>query len=70
VVARADAGVTLDDGAAGLQNAARLGIPDDGQGGAVLDRTARIHELRLAGDRAAGGVLSMARARPSCQVVP
>ena len=48
------AGGALDDGAAGLQRAARERIADDEQRGAVLDRLAGIHELGLAENGAAG----------------
>ena len=53
----ADAGVArraLDDRAAGLQRAAAHGVLHDGEPRPVLDRAARIHELRLAENRAAG----------------
>jgi hypothetical protein len=52
----ADAGVAgsaLDDHAAGPQLSLLLGVLDDGECGAVLDRTAGVEELRLAVDLAA-----------------
>ena len=52
-----DAGVpggAFDDQAAGLQFAAFLGFKDHLAAGAVLHRTAGIHELGLAEDRAPG----------------
>ena len=55
--ADADAGIAggaLDDDAAGAQRAARDRVADDRQRGAVLDRTAGVHELGLAQNRAAG----------------
>ena len=51
-----DAGIAsraLDDGPARLQLAARDGVADDEQRGAILDRLARVHELGLAEDVAA-----------------
>ena len=54
---QADAGIAgraFDDGAAGPERAARDGVPDDEQGGAVLDRLAGIEEFRLAQNFAAG----------------
>ena len=42
------AGCALDDGAAGAQLAFRNRVPDDEQGGPILDRLARIHEFGLA----------------------
>ena len=54
---QADAGIAgraLDDDAARLQQPALFGVADDEQAGAVLDRLARIHELGLAQDLAAG----------------
>src|SRR5208282_3076411 len=54
---QADAGVargTLDDDAPRAQGAARLRVLDDGQGRPVLDRAARVQELGLAEDGAAG----------------
>jgi len=48
------AGGALDDGAAGLENAAPLGVGDDGEAGAVLHRAARVHELGLGENGAAG----------------
>ena len=54
---QADAGIAgraFDDHAAGPQQAALLGVADDEQRGAVLDRLAGIHELGLAEDVAAG----------------
>src|ERR1700752_4098023 len=53
----ADAGIagrSLDDDAAGAQQALLLGILDDGERGAVLDRAAGVEELSLAQDPAAG----------------
>ena len=53
----ADAGVAggaLDDRAAGLEDATFLGVEDDRETGAVLYRTARVHELGLAENGAAG----------------
>ena len=53
----ADAGIAggaLDDDAAGPERPALLGIADDGERGAVLDRLAGVHELGLAEDLAAG----------------
>ena len=53
----ADAGIAggaLDDDAAGLQQAALLGVLDDVERGAILDRAAGVEELGLAEDRAAG----------------
>ena len=52
----ADAGVAgrpLDDRAAGPKLALGDGVPDDEQGGAILDRLTRIHELGLAENLAA-----------------
>src|SRR5690242_8805554 len=43
----------LDDGAARLQRAAQLGIANDVERRAILHRSARIHEFRLAQDLAA-----------------
>ena len=60
----ADAGVAggaLDDGAAGLQHAALLGVGDDVEAGAILHRAARVHELGLAQDVAAGGLRGAAQ---------
>ena len=54
---QADAGIAgraLDDDTAGLKQAALLGILDDEERGAVLDRAARVEELGLAENRAAG----------------
>ncbi len=48
------AGGALDHGAAGAQFAALDRAFHDGARGAILDRAARIHELRLAEDLAAG----------------
>ncbi len=62
---QADAGVAggaLDDPAAGLQQAAPLGVADDEERGAVLDRLAGVHELGLAQDLAAGGLAGAAQA--------
>src|SRR4029078_7939601 len=50
---QADAGVPtcpLDDGAAGFQQPSRLGVLDNTQGHAILDRSAGVDELRLAED--------------------
>ena len=55
----ADAGVSggaLDDRAPRLEDAPRLGIADDPEGGAVLDRLPGIQEFGLAENLAAGGV--------------
>ncbi len=52
----ADAGIAggaFDDDAAWLQQAALLGVLDDVERGAILDRTAGVEELGLAKDRAA-----------------
>ena len=46
----------LDDDAAGPERASRDGVADDSQRRAVLDRSARVHEFRLAPDRAPGRV--------------
>jgi hypothetical protein len=48
------AGGALDDDPAGLEHAAPLGVQDDVERGAVLDRPARVQELGLPKDRAAG----------------
>ncbi|MCY1536772.1 hypothetical protein D9M68_722420 [compost metagenome] len=56
-VGQADAGIAcraFDHGAAGLQQAAALGVADDVERGAVLDRAARVQEFGLAVDIAAG----------------
>ena len=50
------AGGALDDRAAGPQQPLLLGVEDDRQRRPVLDRAARIQELALAQDLAAGGV--------------
>ncbi|KAJ0162558.1 hypothetical protein CTA2_4379, partial [Colletotrichum tanaceti] len=47
------AGGALDDGAAGLEEPALLGVLDDVERRAILDRAARVHELGLAEDLAA-----------------
>jgi hypothetical protein len=55
---QADAGIArraFDDGSAGFERAGTNSVADDGERRAVLDRTARIHEFRLAVDLAAGG---------------
>src|SRR4029077_6323314 len=55
-VRESDAGVAggaLDDRAARLQDAAALGIQDDPLCSPILDRAARIHELRFPQDFAA-----------------
>src|SRR5439155_3106554 len=52
---QADAGIAgraLDDDAAGLQQAAFLGVLDDVERGAILDRAPRVQELGLAEDHA------------------
>jgi len=54
---QADAGIArgaLDDHTAGLQLAGLLRRPNDTQGGTVLYRAARVHELGLAVDVATG----------------
>src|SRR5581483_6997431 len=48
------AGRALDDDTAGLQRPAALGIDHDVQGCAILDGSARVQELGLAEDLAAG----------------
>ena len=56
-VRETDAGVSgraLDDGSARLKRAAALGIEHDPFGRPVLDRTAGVHEFRLAEDFTAG----------------
>src|SRR5690606_27238222 len=50
------AGGTLDNSAAWLQTAAPLGILDDRTSSAVLDRAARIHELRFAENLTTGEI--------------
>ena len=57
--AEADAGIAggaFHDGPAGTQRAARDGVADDGERGAVLDRPAGIHEFGLAENPAARGL--------------
>ena len=44
----------FDNGSAGPQRAALFGVADDVEGGAILDRLGRVHELCLAQDGAAG----------------
>src|SRR6185295_9307394 len=56
------AGRAFDDGAARLELAAFLGRLDDAARGAILDRAARIHELGLAEDLAAGLITQRAEA--------
>ena len=54
---QADAGIAgraLDDDAARPQQAPLLGVADDEQAGAILDRLAGVHEFGLAEDFAAG----------------
>ena len=54
----ADAGVAcrpLDNGSAGQEGAATLGVQDDAKCGAILDGATGVHELRLTEDGAAGG---------------
>ncbi len=56
---QADAGIagrTFDDDASGTKLALGLRILDDGQSRAILHRTARVEEFRLAQDAAAGGL--------------
>ena len=53
-----DAGIAaggLDEGVAGADLAARLGVADHAQGRAVLDRTGRVVALQLDQDAVAGG---------------
>jgi hypothetical protein len=48
------AGRALDDHPAGAQLAGLFGVADDAPGGAILDRAARVEELGLGEDGAAG----------------
>ena len=60
---QADAGVAagrLDEGVAGLDVAALLGLEEHAHADAVLDRTAGVHELELA-EQLAGEVPADAR---------
>src|SRR5690606_33509740 len=62
---QADAGIAggaLDDGRARAQRTAALGIQQQAQRGAVLDRAARVEELGLAEDLAAGQLRGAAQA--------
>src|SRR5262249_33129678 len=65
----ADAGVpgcSLDDRPPWLQQSSRLGVLDDAERGAVLHRTAGIHEFGLAEDFAAGQLRKAAQADERC----
>src|SRR5262249_41476159 len=62
------AGRALDDEAARLEYAALLRVEEDVQGGSVLHRAARVHELGLAEDRAAR--LLRSSAQPDQRRVP
>jgi len=60
----ADTGIArgaFDDQSAGPQIPARDRVVNDGEPGTVLHRSARVHELRLAQDRAAGQLRRMAQ---------
>src|SRR5262249_10823315 len=59
-----DAGVprrSLDDHAAGADETARLGVAEDGGGGAVLEGAAGIQDLGLPDDRASGELRRLAQ---------
>src|SRR6185437_8187408 len=56
------AGGALDHGSAGLERAAAFGVQYDPLGRPIFDRTAGIHEFRLAEDFAAGLIAEPAQA--------